>query len=58
MGLNLARVICRCVPSPQSNKIISPKPLNAIEEWFLWLVGIAEDVPKNISSIVYTLECG
>jgi hypothetical protein len=43
-----ARIICRCVPSPQSNSISSPSLFTAIAEGFRFGVGVEPPVPKNV----------
>jgi hypothetical protein len=43
-----ARIICRCVPSPQSNSINSPSLFTAIADGFLFGVGVEPPVPKKV----------
>src|SRR5688572_8650468 len=41
------RIICRCVPSPQSNSIVSPSRTSAMEETLRSMVGRDADVPSR-----------
>jgi hypothetical protein len=41
------RIIWRCVPSPQSKRIVSPSRTSAIDDTFLSMVGRDADVPRN-----------
>lgn len=45
----LARIICLCVPSPQSKRSISPSRLISMAEGFLSGVGSDPAVPRNVT---------
>ena len=53
IGLTLVNNNCLCVPSPQSNRNTSPKALSAIEGWLRSFEWTADEVPKNVTSIIY-----
>jgi hypothetical protein len=55
IGLILLESICFCVDSPQSNSMVFPNALRAIEGWFLSFEWTADAVPKNVISIIKSL---